>query len=171
MNSTILTYIYRPQRSWAKVMFLQASVILSTGGVSGRENPPGREPPGRETPPAGRPPQAGRTPPGRENPLAGRPPWKGDPPWHGDPPGIWSMSGRYASYWNAFLFTICVHPLYVLENGGVLECYTGNWLHEEYPSTSTRKLEEMLTVLLIRMIDGRTIGFLITVCIGKLFRK
>ena len=26
---------YRPQRSWAKVMFLQASVILSTGGVPG----------------------------------------------------------------------------------------------------------------------------------------
>ena len=24
---------YRPQRSWAKVMFLQASVILLTGGV------------------------------------------------------------------------------------------------------------------------------------------
>ena len=26
------TYIYRPQRSWGKVMFLQASVILLTGG-------------------------------------------------------------------------------------------------------------------------------------------
>ena len=26
------SYYYRPQRSWAKVMFLQASVILSTGG-------------------------------------------------------------------------------------------------------------------------------------------
>ena len=28
------TYHYRPQRSWAKVMFLQASVILSTGGCT-----------------------------------------------------------------------------------------------------------------------------------------
>ena len=25
---------YRPQQSWGKVMFLQASVILSTGGVA-----------------------------------------------------------------------------------------------------------------------------------------
>ena len=29
----VLNSFYRPQRSWAKVMFLQASVILSTGGV------------------------------------------------------------------------------------------------------------------------------------------
>ena len=29
---SISTSHYRPQRSWAKVMFLQASVILSTGG-------------------------------------------------------------------------------------------------------------------------------------------
>ena len=28
----ILVDFYRPQRSWAKVMFLQASVILSRGG-------------------------------------------------------------------------------------------------------------------------------------------
>ena len=28
------SHIYRPQRSWGKVMFLQASVILSTGGGS-----------------------------------------------------------------------------------------------------------------------------------------
>ena len=73
-------FYYRPQRSWAKVMFLQASVILSTGGrgVSGRENPPSREttlagraPPGKENPPppAGRPPRARRTAlPGKENP-------------------------------------------------------------------------------------------------------
>ena len=62
-------------------MFLQVSVILSTGGgggwVSGRENMIGRE----------NPPPAGRSPPGKEN-----------------PPGIRSMSGRYASYWIAFLF-------------------------------------------------------------------
>ena len=29
-----LLYIYRPQRSWGKVIFSQASVILSTGGGS-----------------------------------------------------------------------------------------------------------------------------------------
>ena len=99
----------------AKVMFLLKSVILSTGRVSGRENPPwqgdppGKEapwqgitPPGRETPLARRLPQQGeppgqgdppgyRDPPGKENPLAGRPPWQGEPPsreipWQGDPP-------------------------------------------------------------------------------------
>ena len=30
-----LTYYYRPQRSWGKVIFSQASVILSTGGLRG----------------------------------------------------------------------------------------------------------------------------------------
>ena len=30
-NSFNFMYFYQPQRSWAKVMFLQASVILSTG--------------------------------------------------------------------------------------------------------------------------------------------
>ena len=39
------TYIYRPQRSCGKVMFSQASVILSTGDVA--ETPLGRHPPGR----------------------------------------------------------------------------------------------------------------------------
>ena len=111
-------FYYRPQRSWAKVMFLQASVILSTGGrgVSGRENPPSREtPPAERAPPlARRTPRARRTPlPGKENPPPGqgeppsrarRTPPAGRPPGQGDtPPSIRSMSGRYASYWNAFL--------------------------------------------------------------------
>ena len=38
---------YRPQRSWAKVMFLQTSVILSTGGSAsvhtGMPHPPGAD--------------------------------------------------------------------------------------------------------------------------------
>ena len=71
----------------AKVMFLHVSVILLTGGVSG-ETPPPRdqgEPPPRtkETPPA-----PGRHPPPRREEHC----------------SIRSMSGRYASYWNAFLF-------------------------------------------------------------------
>ena len=42
--------LYRPQRSWGKVMFLQASVILSRGGVSHcmlgyHPPPPGPDPP------------------------------------------------------------------------------------------------------------------------------
>ena len=94
---------------------------------SGRETPPlwqgdpplaGRHPwqgpPSRETPyqgdprppPAGRPPWQGDPP----HPQAGRPPWQGDPPDKETPPAgrprpsIRSMSGRYASCWNAFSF-------------------------------------------------------------------
>ena len=101
----------------AKVMFLQVSVILSTGGISGepipptKENPPrrGRHPPTRQTPPPG----PRRTPPGpRRTPQRGRHP----PPDQGEPPppreedcSIRSMSGRYASYWNAFLFISNFH--------------------------------------------------------------
>ena len=83
----------------------------------------GRYPPGQVTPWAG-------TPLGRYTPLEGTPPGQ-VPPWAGTPPGqvhplgrytpmqvppgagtphpamhawIRSTSGRYASYWNAFLF-------------------------------------------------------------------
>ena len=34
------SYFYRPQRSWGKVIFSQASVILSTGGGAGPERVP-----------------------------------------------------------------------------------------------------------------------------------
>ena len=91
----------------------------------GRENPPppadlaGRTPPpptwqGEKKPRPGRPPPpdlAGRTPPprtrqtppgpGRENPPS---PGPGRPPPREEDCSIRSMSGRYASYWNAFLF-------------------------------------------------------------------
>ena len=103
----------------AKVMFLLVSVILSTGGVSRRETP-WQGPPGKETPLAGRPPSKETPlpggppgqgdPPARRTPLARRtpPPRQGDPPSGREtpPPGIRSMSGRYASYWNAFLFRL-----------------------------------------------------------------
>ena len=98
----------------AKVMFLHVCVILFTGGVSGQTPPDlaGRTPPGpgRENPPG----------PGRENPpkdLAGRTPpgTRQTPPrTRQTPPGeedcsIRSMSSRYASYWNAFLFYLEFH--------------------------------------------------------------
>ena len=111
-----------------KVMFLLVSVILSTGGLRQGDpcrETPGREPPIRETPLAGRAPrgkallpagralppsrenplQQGEPPPGRETPLAGR------PPWQGAPPGIRPTSGRYASYWNAFLLDYYSHSI------------------------------------------------------------
>ena len=77
----------------AKVMFLLVSVILLKGGsasVHTRINPPPR---------ADHPPRK-QTPPGADTPGS-RPP----PPGEADS-GIRSMSGRYASYWNAFLFKV-----------------------------------------------------------------
>ena len=64
----------------AKVIFLHLSVILFAWGVSASVH-------------AGIPPPQSR-PPGA------------DPPREADS-GIRSMSGRYASYWNAFLFSCC----------------------------------------------------------------
>ena len=69
------THLYRPQRSCGKVMFLHVSVILSTGG-DGRQTPPGKTPP-RQT----------------------------HTPWADPPAKDGHCSGRYASYWNAFLFS------------------------------------------------------------------
>ena len=135
---------YRPQRSWAKVMFLQASVILSTGGClpqcmlgytppwsrhpsSRSRHPPGADPPGADThPPGADTPQSRhplRSSPLEQTPPPSRPPWEqtppgadtpsgADPPREADTPppeadsGIRSTSGRYASYWNAFLLII-----------------------------------------------------------------
>ena len=82
-------------------MFLHVSVILLTGGEGGSpENPPPRdqgEPPPRDQ----------GEPPPRDQ---GEPP---TPRHQVDPPprreehcSIRSMSGRYASYWNAFLFNL-----------------------------------------------------------------
>ena len=74
---------YRPQRSWGKVMFLQASVILSTGGgVCVPQCMLGYQPP------------------------RSRPPTGADPP----PPRSRACRGRHASYWNAnFFFLFQVH--------------------------------------------------------------
>ena len=80
---------YRPQQSWGKVMFLQASVILLTGGGGSASVHAGiPPPPGADTPTkTRRPPLKEKTPsPGAEH--AGR---------HGQRAG-----GN--SYWNAILF-------------------------------------------------------------------
>ena len=78
--SPLQDYFYRPETKFAKVMFLHVSVILSTvGGVRGKGGVArGHAWQGGCVP---------RAPPGR---------------YYGY--GIRSMSGRYASYWNAFLF-------------------------------------------------------------------
>ena len=92
---------YRPQRSWAKVMFLQASVILLTGGMSASVHAGIPHPQEGGTPP----PQGRRHSPRKEAPPTLPPSPKETPP-EGDPPGIRSMSGRYASYWNAFFYIL-----------------------------------------------------------------
>ena len=90
---------------------LQASVILSTGGclpqcMLGCQPPPDQAdsplvpeiPPTRQTHPP--PPGPGRPPWDQRPPLDQRPPQEADA-------SIRSMSGQYASYWNAFLFGEC----------------------------------------------------------------
>ena len=108
----------------AKVIFLHLFVILFTGGVclsACWDTPRSRHLP-RPDPPGADPPSPEQTPPPHS-----RPPWSRPPPWtrppqtrpppEQTPPGsrhtpresdssIRSTSGRYASYWNAFLFYI-----------------------------------------------------------------
>ena len=70
------TNFSHPQRSCDKVMFLHLCVMRFTGG-SCRHTPPGRHAPGQT------------------------PPWADTDP----PPRYGHCSGRYASYWNASLFS------------------------------------------------------------------
>ena len=114
---SMLGSCYRPQRSWAKVIFYKrVSRILSTGGGEGvclsacwdTPTPPPR--PGRQPPGPGRqPPGPGRHPPPEQTPpdQADYPPPGSRPPRQADS-SIRSTSGRYASYWNAFLFVLCL---------------------------------------------------------------
>ena len=71
-----LSRLYHPQHSCGKEMFLHLSVILFTGGGVWQTPPPGRHTPGQTYPL------------GRHTPADGH------------------CSGRYASYWNAFLFWV-----------------------------------------------------------------
>ena len=95
------SHIYRLQRSWAKVMFLQASVILSTGegcasvhaGIPppSRHPPPGADTPREQTPPWSRHPLGADTLPGADTPPEQTPPWSRHPPrsrhpWEQTPP-------------------------------------------------------------------------------------
>ena len=85
MVLTIFSFLPPANEVWGKVIFSQASVILFTGGgVHGMHAPWAHTPPGKHTP------------------------WACTPPHlraHMPPDGyyeMWSMSGWYASYWNAF---------------------------------------------------------------------
>ena len=134
-NSYTSWYFYRPQRSWAKVMFLQACVCPQGGrGVclSACWDTPRPDTLQPGTPLDQAPPQTRHKPiprtrhhpppgPGTPSPRTSAPPGQGTPPGPGPPgadtpppgPGtpppreadcsIRLTSGRYASYWNAFL--------------------------------------------------------------------
>ena len=100
------------KRSLGKVIFLHLSChSVHRGWSTWPGTPPlgrytlGRYPPGQVHPLAGTPPRQVHLPWARYTPLAGTPPWQVTPPprssscWE-----IWATSGRYASYWNAFLY-------------------------------------------------------------------
>ena len=90
----------------AKVIFLHLFVILFTGGVClsacWDTTPQDQTPPDQADTPsdqADTPPDQADTPPDQaDTPLD-----QADPPWEAHT-SIRSTSGRYASYWNAFLF-------------------------------------------------------------------
>ena len=66
---------YRPQRSWGKVMFLQASVILLTrGGGSASVHAGIPQPPWSRHPPGADPPE--HTPSWEQTPPEQTPPWE-----------------------------------------------------------------------------------------------
>ena len=98
------------KRSFGKVMFSQACVKNSVHrGVRGRCTYP--LPPARQMPP-------GQTPP------LGRHP----PPWADTPRSDGHCSGRYASYWNAFLYCIVwEHGLIQSPKTGALKVPGNNW--------------------------------------------
>ena len=128
-------YVFLPPANevWGKVIFSVACVKNSVhrGGTSsgtpqvGTPNPPGQVPPWSHTPWAFTP--LGMYTPHRYTPGQVHPPGRYTPRtstcWE-----IWATSGRYASYWNAFLLHMCV----ILFTGGGLASQhalgRGGWL-------------------------------------------
>ena len=107
-------YFYRPQRSCGQGNIFAPVCHSVHGGVSASphprsRHPPEQTPPGTDTPQNRYPPQKQtspeQTPPRADTPRADTTPQEADS-------GIRSMSGRYASYWNAFLsFYLDLNPL------------------------------------------------------------
>ena len=93
---------------FAKAMFLQVSVCPRGGGMCGMHMH-----------------MSGHAHP----PRHAHPPWHACPPRHTRPPSgyyeMQSMSWRYASYWNAFLFNFTFNCT-----------YTSDLLHQTFPNTN-----------------------------------
>ena len=94
-------------------MFLHVCAILFTGGSWADHLPRCRPPPGADHPhpptTRSKPPPGRRPTPREQNPPWSRhPPDADTPPPEQTPPGsrLQSMSGRYASYWNAYLYLL-----------------------------------------------------------------
>ena len=109
----ILHTYYRPQRSCGQGYVFTRVCDSVNGGVSGEPPQDQADPPARGEPPRDQAdtPLGPRRPPGPGRPL---PPGPGRPPRtrqtlprpREEDCSILSMSGRYASYWNAFLFSL-----------------------------------------------------------------
>ena len=95
----------------AKVIFLHLFVILFRGGVSaqcmlGYHTPPEQTPPQSSHPPGADTPPRADTPQDQIPLGANTLPQSRHPPPREADSGIRSMSGRYASYWNAFFLLL-----------------------------------------------------------------
>ena len=95
------TFCYRPQRSWGKVIFWQASVILLNRGVSASvhagippPHPLSRHPPGTRPPRTSPPPQEPGTP-WEQTPQSRYPPGPGTPQDEQQTPPGTEHAGRY----------------------------------------------------------------------------
>ena len=109
------THFYRPQRSCGQGYVFTRVCDSVHGGVSTTPPGPGRPPRDQTDPPWTRqtpPPGTRQTPPPRDQ--ADTPATRQiTPPPHPreEDCSIRSMSGRYASYWNAFLFFSAIYSL------------------------------------------------------------
>ena len=111
---------YRPQTKFAKVMFLNVSHSVHRGGglpqcMLGYHSPPDQAPPLTRHP-LGPDPPLDQAPPSPGTPSDQTPSGPGTPQSRHTPvrSACWeirSTSGRYASYWNAFLLTIFLTTL------------------------------------------------------------
>ena len=92
-------FCYRPQRSWAKVIFLQASVCPQGGrGVclsACWDIPPGPGRPPKTRPPGSRHPPDQADPPGADTPRTRQIPWEQTPPDQADPPRADTPQSRH----------------------------------------------------------------------------
>ena len=115
---SVIVDVYRPQRSWGKAIFSQASVILFTDGGGGGGSAlvhAGTPPPsGKANPPARKPPLARQTAPtqqGRPPTVARRPPWQGRHPCAVHAGRYGQQAGGMHPTGMQFLFCYCYWPM------------------------------------------------------------